>query len=323
MEQIKNLLWLWKNNLFPAERNERAILALCVGVAFLFWIVVRLSQTYPSEKKVRIVYEGLPQSKTFASAPIRSIEVGIEATGWDLLYESIMQPNPVLTFKPNDGVIQINENRLTKALKAAFYSDDIEVKSTSIDEINLDLENRLEKKVPILLKYKVQYKTGHALRGPVAISPDSVWIQGPASLVQHITQWPTRMLSLTDLKSSLVQSLPLKTINGACSLSQRAVEVSIPVEQVTEKVLFVPVTVVGSRKAKVFPPTVRLTCNVGLSRFEKIRSSDFLLEVDVDLLNPDGDNQAAVNLKAQPGYIDNIRLEPKIVECFWLKAGKQ
>jgi hypothetical protein len=323
MEQIRNLLWLWKNNLFPAERNERAILALCVGVAFLFWIVVRLSQVYPTEKKVRIVYEGLPKGKTFATAPVRSIEVGIEGSGWDLLYENIMQPKPVLTFKPNDGLILANENRLIKALKAAFYSTDIEIKSISIDEIDLKLENRLEKKVPILLKYSVQYQAGHALRGPVAISPDSVGIEGPASLVQNISEWPTSMLRLTDLKSSIQQSLSLKSINGACSLSQKAITVSIPVEQVTEKVLFVPVRVVGSRKAQVFPPTVRLICNVGLSRFEKIRSADFLLEVDVDLLNPDGDNQAAVNLKSQPDYLSNIRLEPKIVECFWLNTGKQ
>jgi hypothetical protein len=96
--------------------------------------------------------------------------------------------------------------------------------------------------------------------------------------------------------------------------------VNVPVEQVTEKTLFVKIQVKNAdREYRLFPSQVRLTCNVGLSHFNSLNSADFRAEVDLSDAAIQAGNTVPVMVNLQPTIVSNVRFVPKVVEYYAIK----
>ena len=64
---------------------------------------------------------------------------------------------------------------------------------------------------------------------------------------------------------------------------------------------------------KLFPSEIKLLFNVGLSRFDKIKESDFGVSVDYNSIVADV-NSLVVTIYKQPEFVQNIRINPERVE---------
>ena len=70
----------------------------CIGIALVFWLLVKLSGEYFLEKQVNISYQ-LPQDKAFSKKPPSDIVARVEGTGWDLLFSYFTSPEINLFYK--------------------------------------------------------------------------------------------------------------------------------------------------------------------------------------------------------------------------------
>ena len=95
----------------------------------------------------------------------------------------------------------------------------------------------------------------------------------------------------------------------------------VEVEQFTEKSLFIKVDVKNAPDSlKIFPERIRLTCVLGLSRYNEIAPEDFALEVDLKNIPLNTvNNTIPILVTKQPNYIDNIKLSDRSVEFFFVK----
>lgn len=322
MEQVKSRRWLRlpKSNLIPRAREDRAILIQCIGIALVFWIGVRMSQTYVSTKKIELHFL-LPPNQAFHQAPPRNMSIQLKGRGWDMLYDYLLGPRIHLTYDLTQrNSIRLDEKRLLHDIQERLNAEDLSFSNLTHTNIRISLEPKMQKWVPIRPISDLSYLPGYYLSGNVKVDPDSVNISGPASKIGPTYEWPTAKLTLHDLKDDYEGFLELKTPPAEINLNYQRIKVQVPVEQVTEKTLFVKIQVKSAdREYRLFPSQVRLTCNVGLSHFNSLSSEDFKAEVDLSNAALQEGNTVPVTVNLQPTIVSNVRFVPKVVEFYAVK----
>lgn len=299
-------------------RQDRAILMICIGIALIFWLLVKLSQTYTSDKAVELSFR-TPEDLAFREAPPQDVMIELEGTGWDLLFEYFASSAVPLQYDLVDRrELVLSRNSLRSDLQDQLFSGDLRITDINYDRIELVLEDRVTRRVPIRLRARLTFAPEHQLRRPVGLSPDSVAVTGPVSLLDSIAYWPTDSLVMTSLKSSLKTDVSLKKPPREISLDPRSVQAIISTEQFTQKSLFVPLTVKNAPDSiQVFPRQIAVTCVLGLSQYEKVNRDAFQFAIDladVDLQSEN--NSVLIEMLERPDSVRNIQFTPKAAKYF-------
>jgi len=298
-------------------REDRTTLLICIGIALLFWLLVKLSKTYTLEKPVVFEFE-VPEGKAFVNEPPRNATVQLEGRGWELMFDYFSEPEIVLKYNLVDNYISsLSQNQLRSDIKDKLDFENIKITETNFGGIILTLEDEATRNVPIVLRDSITYAAGYHAAQPVKLSPDSVLISGPVTAVDTVTQWLTDSLVLFDLRKSAERSVPLAESPVEIDLSLEAVKAIIEVEQLTEKSFFVPLVVKNPPEdsLRYFPETVKVTCTVGLSDYNKVNASDFSPQIDLSKVSlSEGKNTIPIRMAKQPPYAVNVQFTPRSAE---------
>lgn len=311
-----------KNKIFQLQpRKDRAILMICIGIAFVFWFLVKLSQTFTTEKEIQFDLN-IPEEKTFVMLPPVDMEVEIEGTGWDLLVEYFATAKLSLIYDLT-GSDQLNRSRgqLRSDILRSLSSDDLRIKEVNHESLHLVLEDKLSKKVPIILNKELAFGPEHQLQKEVNLLPDSLTLSGPASMIADITQWETEPLIMKNLNATISPKVLLVRPAREIQLDISETTAEIVVEQFTEKSIFVPLMVKNAPDSiKIFPETIKLSCIVGLSKYNDVSIGDFIVEVDLkNIPISESRNTVPIVLTKYPDYVKNVQFSPKSAEFFILK----
>ncbi|MFT4762328.1 MAG: hypothetical protein ACI9LN_004314 [Saprospiraceae bacterium] len=309
--------------------KERGILIICMIIASIFWFVVKMSKVYITDRVVQIDYT-LPEGKAFAELPPEEFEAQVEGTGWNLMYDFFISAQPKVTFDLNtfltstierDQMVKRINEQLFKLLEVKDVSS-LSQRSFGKDYIILDYETRFEKKLPVLFDGLPSFQQGYDYLDLVVITPDSVLVSGPFSLVESLTHWKTDLVEATDLKENFTQEVQLKVPEiGQVFLKPEKVRVDITVEEFTENSLFIPVTLKNQPDSiRIFPAKVQIQFVVGLTMFNQITADSFLLEADFQgIARNAANNTVPLSLIKQPKEISGVNLKTKSVEFFILE----
>lgn len=303
------------------SRSDQTVLAICVGISFFFWLLVKLSAEYDAEKDVRLDYR-LPEAMAFTEAPPRQVVATIQGTGWNLLVEFLVGRHIRLEYQASaeDAAFNLSRSRLRSDIADRLSSDHLLVLDVvNFDGLQLQLEAREQRRVPVRPRHAFTYAPEHQPAEGTILEPDSVTITGPASELRTISSWPTDSLSVENLSSDYVGTVGLQEPPPTLSLQPDQVRVEQRVEQFTEKTLFVPVTIRNppADSVRIFPDKVKLTCVVGLHRYDSLSSSEFTLVADLSTARLDaGKNTASLELVNRPNYVQRINLARRSVEFF-------
>ncbi len=299
--------------------KEKSIWLICTGIAFVFWVAVKLSKPYETKRSVNLNYT-LPVGKVFANVPPNSLEATYTGSGWDLLTKLSFRRLPSLNFNLSEWPENIIErNDLVRRIE-----DISKLAVLDVDRgyISLELDTAATRKVPIVLNKAIQFEEDYFQKDSIHCFPDSAVISGPAALLRTIDRVMTLKSTFGRVRSDLHFSVPLQDpAQGQVTISPQEVKVTIPVEQFTEKTFTIPVQVVSDRDSVlVFPPEVRVTCVVGLSRYDKIKAEDFIVEVDLSGgISLPGQNTAPLQFRKSPEWLRSVTIFPKAVEFFFIQ----
>jgi len=186
---------------------------LAVLMAFLLWFHVVTEREYEVDVRYNLVYEGLADDLILASPPPRDVTVRCRASGKNLL--------PLL-FKERVWHIDLSsyEEGLTeihpRPQDAPRY-DVEEVEFSAIvrqSQIKLYLDRKEEKTVPIISSFFYQTDDGYVRVGPEVLSPDSVFLSGPASVLKNINQVNARRRTFADLTGPVDAKVELEPVTG-------------------------------------------------------------------------------------------------------------
>lgn len=311
-----------RSRLRPNLQQDRNLLLLCMIASLVFWFLVKLSANYTTVKTLHPQYE-ISENLAFLNMPPDHINATIRGRGWDLMYEYFANFEPdILIDVNNEDITTLGQTRLINAVEDVLTSSQIQVLRLDINQIPLDTEERDEKTIPILLLLDLETKDGYHQMDSITLKPDSVIISGPASLVDSLDEWETLELKLVDLQQTTTTTAKLHPSPwSGLALSQEEIEVTIPIEQLTEKSLFIDVLVKNAPDSlKIFPDKIRINAIVGLKDYNAIVQDDFQAEVDlagVELNTTE--NTAPIIITRQPEVVKSIYFTPKSVEFFIVK----
>ncbi len=308
-------------NLNKTQRRKLSIFAKCVIFSFLAWALFAVSSNYVYTVKAGMQYVNAPDNRAFHPLQSDTVSVRLEANGWQLLFS---------TFQSATETIQVDLSGLRSRNWVVFanqlgfinrqFPANKQVISVSPDTLYFDFSKQTERKVPVRALHRLQFQKQYDIIDKLRISPEYVTITGPLDDVVQIEQWETDTIRAASVNGDLHTVVQLKHNQRAnISVYPTSVTVDIPVGEVTEKTLDVPLKVENGRQfssVKLLPGKVRLTVMVSLKDFAKVTAGTFEAVVNMDDWVENGVKNLPVIVTQLPDYCKLVKVEPQNVDFF-------
>ncbi len=294
-------------------------------VSFSFWILTKLSEDYNSKLTLEIDIINAPDDYIVKKQNINSILVFIKASGFELFYNKLFQNKLIIDLEEekivdDKIVIDYNENKFK--LKETLNSN-IDISSVFPDQIVIELEQVVNKFVPIVLENELKIKSGYGLRSPVDLSPDSIQVSGPLKEISKISYVSALIDADLNIENDYTADYEIvrdKKISYEFS-SGKAV---IYVDRYSEKTIKIPILVRGipdSLDLRLYPNEVDISFQSSIKRLKNISEKDFIVSVSFDSKTKKLSKDLDVSIDSFPSSLKNLKISHKKVE-FLIKNKK-
>lgn len=309
---------------FSIDKRVAAYL-VCLGIATVFWFLNALGKTYTIELVTPVHYVNFPNNKTLANNPPEEFELTVRAHGFTLLRQELSFLFIPLKFDVNE----LTDNRMIESKKNYFaipsrqflseltskLSNDIEILSMNPDTLIFNFDKMGQKRLKVVPNIQVNLKKQYQISGDIQTVPDSIVVNGPISMLDTLHEIKTENKRYSMVFEPIQEEVKLSTASNIFPDST-SVLLQIPVEEYTEAQLSVPILVLNKPEeinVKLFPAKVKVTFQVGLSRFSGIHPEDFKLTVDYNDIQA-GKQQLIINTETTPAYIYALKITPEVLE---------
>ncbi len=296
-----------------APPRDRAVLMVCIGIAFCFWLLNKFSMTFQAEEIFHIEYR-LPRGRAPSYALPDFVKANVELRGWDLLFR---RTRNITLDIPNDSQSVISSNQIRAAIAQTLGSDP-KIGWISFDQISVKLEAEARKSLRVVVRDSIRFAKGFQLVDSIRVEPEFVVVRGPESLIDKLEFIKTDVLLFEDLNENTTRTIAISD-NPILNFDVSEVKAFLEVEQFTEKAMFLPVEIRNTRaKSRVFPNRVKLSCVVGLSKFAKVNPQDFSVSVDSKNVKMNAQNNTLpIFVDKKSPFARNVKCEPNSVEFYF------
>ncbi len=311
-----------ENKATAKKKSSRPVFLICLLLATLFWILIKLSANYSVTYPLKVKYEHIPEGKLLAASEDSIVNVSFKSDGYnllDLLITGKLKYLPIdlgelkmEKIKPNSYAV------FTQGLKEPLASrlnlNESEI-IFSTPDLELNLENLFKRQVSVNPKLDLQFKSQYGLYA-VKIIPDKITIWGSQKQIDSIDALQTNPIDLNDLDENKNLVVPLKNpLPGILKIVPERVKVELNIEKYTEFSLKVPIDVSGiTPLIRTFPPSTTLYFNMFLKDYKELKTNQF--KVVPDVKNVDLTSVKTLNLRiiTQPKITRDVRMDPYSVE---------
>ena len=312
--KIKDLLHFTKN-------KEWKVFLICFIISSFLWFFQSLGRTYNKSIIITVEYTNLPKDKVFTTPLPNKFDVLVKGIGWDLLSYYLQINKPVFEI----DLSQIGSQKQYSAATAKKLIVDqvpglTDILSIQPEVIDLNLENAVEKKVPIEFKGNITYANGYGQSGGIILTPNEVVIRGPKSRLSTINSIQTDSLVLNNLTSPIDQIVKLD-LSGYNFLhfDTNQVLAQAQIEELTEKQIQLPIKVYGykgKKKVNLVPQVATITFQITLSDFSKVDKSDLTAYINFPSGNEDAEETLEIKVESNSKLAKNIKVSPQYIDYF-------
>ncbi|MEQ7800418.1 CdaR family protein [Pedobacter sp. ASV1-7] len=288
-------------------------------IAIAAWLFMALDNKYPYTVKTVLKYNNIPQKKAFHPLQSDTVDLKVEGTGWQLLFSR-------LRIKPQSISISLeklnNRNFILFSEQLYNVNDQLETSQKIIsvkpDTLYFDFSEKTVKRVPVKLQSEIGFVKQYGISNPIEITPDYVTISGPEEELHKIKEWKTDSLTLDDIQYTSKKVVPMmQSKMKNVSIFPASVEVKIPVDEFTEKVLEIPLKVINNREyysVKLYPRKVKVTFLVALSKYSQVNEEFIEAVVDMNEWKELKHNKLRAKVVRFPDYCKMISITPGKVD---------
>lgn len=301
------------------QQRKLRIFSISVVISVCAWFLFALSNKYLYRVAAPVQYINVPDNKAFHALQSDTVTLRVEGSGWQILFSK-------LRFKPQVISVDLsglkNKNWIMFSSQLGFINRQISanqrIVSISPDTLYFDFSKQTVKKVPIQLKLDVAFKKQYDIVDSIQIRPAYVTVTGPLEDLVLIEQWETNKLIQQDVERDLVTRLPLRKKEKAnINIYPTMVEVRIPVGEVTEKILEIPVRVENAKRnssVKLLPGKVKITVLVALKNYANVTRESFEAVVNLDNWGKYHVNSLPVIITKSPEFSKILKIQPENVD---------
>ncbi|MCB8995230.1 MAG: YbbR-like domain-containing protein [Bacteroidales bacterium] len=309
-----------------ALRKKIIIFLFFLVVSVILWLFIALSKPYDDQINYPVNYKNFPESKVLIGDLPDHLILSVRANGFTLLRFRLSSKYMPISFSVNS----FKMNRLPGADSSYFYiatryardyvstqlSPDFTINKISPDTLVFRFGKVSSKKVPVLPDIVYELDKQLILKAALILDPDSVLVSGPDFIVDTLRAVYTQKKDLGKIKKTLKRDVDLEKIKYVY-FKESEVQIGFPIEQFTEKTIQVPIEIINRPEnvhLQAFPRTIQLTCQVGLSNYEKLDASMFRAQVNyLDAVSTET-NKLVVSITRQPVFIQALRYTPLTVD---------
>jgi hypothetical protein len=305
--------------LSATERRRVSAFLTCLALAVVAWIFTVLSS--PNKYTVRAVlsFKNAPQKRAFHLLQSDTVNITVAGNGWDMLFSKMNPGNKLIT-----ADLRTLENRNYVVLSSQLDQINIkkegnqQITNFNPDTLYFDFSNRRVREVPIILRTAIGYRRQFTQSGDITIQPAYVTISGPENVIDKIKEWQTDTLKLDSVSQTVSARVSIRPVReGNMTIYPQNVQVTIPVDEFTEKTLLIPVKLVNNHNnddVKVFPQKVKITFTIPLSRYAETDEDFFEATADLDLWRLHSYKVLPVSVNKIPPYCKIVKTEPQNVD---------
>lgn len=281
------------------------ITAFIFGIAL--WLYVVSLNTFKVDLDVPVRLVRLPEMLAIASKPPRTLNVTLEGEPFDLmrLRSRIMRGDTttaaIIVDLQDAELGPTRKNISEKNFSAPGFPN---IKFIEPDDqrlfIDLDLDTRIERNVPVHSMVTFDAATGYLMTDVPKLEPDFITVSGARNVITRIIEIPTDTLAFDTLKGDAKFSVPLdfSQFPAHVSPADSIISISVNIQKLAKKSFRdVPVQLIGMFDKKAFelkPGKVAVEITGGEGTLDSISKEHLELFVeynrfqieDVDSLAP-------------------------------------
>ncbi|HKK45086.1 MAG TPA: CdaR family protein, partial [Balneolaceae bacterium] len=223
LEQFKNKIFGFWNNLVQKSdeeaiaglgRERLVVFIVSFILALCLWLMVNLSRDYNVNLERPIKLGSVPENKALVTKLPKTATVSVMGEGWKLIN---LYNNPP---RINVDVSDTQVNLFDQVQQQMNAMPDISVQKVQPLILNLKLEDRVSKRVPIRSRVHIAFDDQYGMVGGHNLQPDSITVSGATSLIKNIRDWPTDSVTIEDVSSNISQVVKLKDPGEVIDLSR-------------------------------------------------------------------------------------------------------
>jgi len=299
-------------------------------ISVFIWFLNALSKNYTTQIAYPLRYEKLPEGSVFVGKPPDQLDLRINAHGYALLrYKIFGNPSPIrfdvsgfaLNRPEGDSSQSFLVTRFLRDQVARQLPAELQVLEIKPDTLYFMFARSVKRKVKVVPDFIFQVDNQFTVKDGIGLEPDSVEVTGPDLVLDTLRQVFTVRTELGELTRSFSDKVRLQPLPDL-EYDQSRVLCHIELERFTEVQLTLPVTVVNlpdSMALQTFPSRIRFTCNVGLSKYERVSNNQIRAVVDYEEIREDS-RVIDVHIQNLPVFLLSYEYYPKSVE--YLKSRR-
>ncbi|WP_140939539.1 hypothetical protein [Sphingobacterium lumbrici] len=303
------------------QRRKISIFVRCIIISFIAWTLIAVSNKYTVTLKTGIEYVNIPEKRAFHPLQSDTVKVRVKMSGWDMLFSK---------FNPDSSNLQVdlsnlkNRNFIVFSNQLGFINRQFpankQVTHVSPDTLYFDFSKQTQRKVPVKVPYNITFRKQYGITGETKANPEYVTITGPLEDVANIEFLETDTIRGIQIQTD-VRTVANINRNQRTNITiyPTIAEIVIPVGELTEKVIEIPLKIENARKftsVRTVPSKVTITTLVSLKDYNKWSARDFEAVVDLESWVEDGVTSLPVILTQVPDFCKIIKIEPQNVDFF-------
>ncbi|MCR4920903.1 MAG: YbbR-like domain-containing protein [Bacteroidaceae bacterium] len=302
---------------------------LCLVISASFWFVTELRDTFETEIDIPLVLTGVPDNVRITTPLPDNIYVSVRDKGTTLVgYQwrrRTMHPLE-FDFRDYDNGAVSGRGQIAPAEVLRMVQHQL-VATTQIQGIRPDtLEFYYNRGLCYRLPVRPQgtfLPSAQTYIQSISVTPDSVDVYAPASVLDTMRYAYTQALSLTGLSKSASRPVNLMSIRGV-KYEPDEVNVEISVDFYVEKTLQVPIIGLNfppDYRLRTFPSHASVTFRAGSVRVKDVTADNFVLAFTYEELMQNEADKLTLHLKSLPSGVSNVRITPQDVDYLIESTG--
>lgn len=298
------------------------------NVFLLFFLISAMVLVFSKLSKIQtktftfqIDNNNLPQELVLLNKKDLKLNITLKAEGYKLIDYYFKKPKMVFDFKTlnklNDSTYIWDRNSGFPELNNELKRGE-EILSITPDTLRFLFDINAVAKIPVQLKSRVGFTQGFDMINSFKISPDTITIVGPKSVISEWQYVATDTLVLNEVNKNISKKVNLNIPKeyGQVKISDKFVEVSGEVDKFSEGTVNVPVSVKNVPEGftlKIFPKDVTITFYTSLSVYNQVNGNEFKVECDYSKVTKDKPYLEPL-LIVKPSNVKSARINQNRIE---------